>query len=152
MEKKRILHCIPNMAGGGAERQLVYLSEELVRRGWDVHVALIKEGSNFESLAATGTAIHKISTRGNHDLGLLWRLMKLIRAIRPRLVQTWLTQMDVCGGISSRLTRTPFILSERSCAPAYPRVSSTGCACLPVDMPRRSYPTRLAAAGIGRCK
>jgi glycosyltransferase involved in cell wall biosynthesis len=108
------------MAGGGAERQLVYLSEELVRRGWDVHVALIKEGSNFESLAATGTAIHKISTRGNHDLGLLWRLMQLIRAIRPRLVQTWLTQMDVCGGISSRLTRTPFILSERSCAPAYP--------------------------------
>ena len=42
------------MAGGGAERQLVYLSRELVRRGWDVHVALIKEGSNFESLAATG--------------------------------------------------------------------------------------------------
>jgi len=46
MEKARILYCIPNMGGGGAERQLVYLSGELVRRGWEVHVALLKEGPN----------------------------------------------------------------------------------------------------------
>ncbi len=108
------------MAGGGAERQLVYLSGELVKRGWDVHVALVKGGPGFESLAATGSAIHKIFTRGNHDLGLLWRLRQLIRTIRPALVQTWLTQMDVCGGIAASFTRTPFILSERSCASAYP--------------------------------
>jgi glycosyltransferase involved in cell wall biosynthesis len=108
------------MTGGGAERQLVYLSGELVRRGWDVHVALLKEGPNFEGLVATGSTIHKIPSWGNHDIVILLRLMKLIRNIRPHLVQTWLTQMDVFGGIASRLTNTPFILSERSCENKYP--------------------------------
>jgi glycosyltransferase involved in cell wall biosynthesis len=108
------------MAGGGAERQLVYLSKELVRRGWDVHVALIKEGLNYGSLAATGCSIHKIPNWGNHDITILWHLMKLIRTIRLPLMQTWLTQMDVFGGIAAMLTRTPFILSERCCASAYP--------------------------------
>ena len=108
------------MAGGGAERQLVYLAGELVRRCWDVHVALLKEGRNFEGLVATGAAIHKIAAWGNHDIAILWRLVQLIRHIRPHLVQTWLTQMDVFGGISAKLTGTPFILSERSCASAYP--------------------------------
>jgi glycosyltransferase involved in cell wall biosynthesis len=108
------------MAGGGAERQLIYLSGELVRRGWDVHVAVLKEGPNFERLIATGTSIHKIPSRGNHDITILWHLMKLIRTVRPDLVQTWITQMDILGGIASRLTGTPFILSERSCSAAYP--------------------------------
>lgn len=108
------------MAGGGAERQLGYLSGELVRRGWDVHVALLKGGPNFERLVSTGTTIHKIAAWGNHDLSILWRLMRLVRIIKPHLVQTWITQMDVFGGIASRVTGTPFVLSERSSASAYP--------------------------------
>ena len=109
------------MAGGGAERQLVYLTGELMRRGWDVHVVLLKEGPNYGGLVSTGSTIHKIPASGNHDITILWRLLKLIRNIRPHLVQTWMTQMDVFGGIASRLTDTSFILSERSSASAYPR-------------------------------
>jgi glycosyltransferase involved in cell wall biosynthesis len=117
----RILHCIPNMAGGGAERQLVYLSGELVKRGWDVHIALLKEGPNFERLVSTGCKIHKIPAFGNHDLTIMWSIMKLIRTIRPHLVQTWLTQMDVFGGAAARLTGVPYILSERSSTLQYPQ-------------------------------
>lgn len=120
MVKIRILYCIPNMGGGGAERQLVYLSGELVRRGWDVHVALLKEGPNFEGLKATDCIIHRIPAWGNHDITILWHLMRLIRNIRPQIIQTWMRQMDVFGGIASRLTHTPFILSERSDSSAYP--------------------------------
>jgi glycosyltransferase involved in cell wall biosynthesis len=116
----RILHCIPNMAGGGAERQLVYVSGELRKRNWDVHVALLKEGPNLEGLSATGCVIHKPRSFGNHDITILWRLVRLIKRIQPDVVQTWMLQMDVLGGIASLLTDTPFVLSERSCAPAYP--------------------------------
>jgi glycosyltransferase involved in cell wall biosynthesis len=107
------------MAGGGAERQLVYLSGELVRRGWEVHVALLKEGPNMEGLIATGCTIHKIPARGNYDLTILWHIFKLIRTIRPNFVQTWLTQMDVLAGGAARLAGTPFVLSERSCEHNY---------------------------------
>jgi glycosyltransferase involved in cell wall biosynthesis len=120
VQKKRILHLIPNMAGGGAERQLVYLSGELVSRGWDIHVALLKEGPNFDGLLATGATVHKIAARGNHDIAILWRIRQLIHHIRPHIVQTWMTQMDVFGGMAARLTGTPFILSERCSALAYP--------------------------------
>lgn len=109
------------MAGGGAERQLVYLCGELVQRGWDVHVALLKEGRNFEGLVATGCRIHKIPALGNHDISIMWRLTRLIKQIRPTIIQTWMRQMDILGGISSRITGTPFLLSERSSSSAYPR-------------------------------
>ena len=39
-----ILHIIPNLSGGGAERQLSYLAPELVRLGHDVHVVYSREG------------------------------------------------------------------------------------------------------------
>ena len=39
----RILHVIPNLSGGGAERQLSYLAPELVRMGHEVHIAYSKK-------------------------------------------------------------------------------------------------------------
>jgi glycosyltransferase involved in cell wall biosynthesis len=108
------------MAGGGAERQLVYLAGELTIRGWEVHVALLKEGPNYEGLISTASIIHKIPASGNYDIAIFWRLMRLIHAVRPDIVQTWLTQMDVLGGIASKLTGIPFLLTERSCEHNYP--------------------------------
>lgn len=107
------------MAGGGAERQLSYLAEELMSRGWEAHVALIKEGSNYDALVSTGCRIHKIPCLNNHDVTILIKLIGLIRKIRPQLVQTWMLQMDVLGGLASRLAGVPFILSERNCSSAY---------------------------------
>ena len=83
-------------------------------------MALVAEGPNFERLLASGSTIHRIGARGNHDVSILWAIVRLVRTIRPNLVQTWITQMDVFGGIASRVTGTPFVLSERSCVAAYP--------------------------------
>jgi glycosyltransferase involved in cell wall biosynthesis len=116
----RILHCIPSVAGGGAERQLVYLAGETVRAGHEVHVALLRDGTHFEALRATGAVIHRIPHRGNHDPFVLFRMIALIRRIRPDIVQTWLTQMDVFGGIAALLTGRPWILAERTSEMAYP--------------------------------
>lgn len=116
----RILHCIPNMLNGGAQRQLTYLAAEQVRRGWPVHVALLYEGPNFERLQASSAAIHRLSGWGNHDPRLLGQLIWLMRRVKPDLVQTWLNQMDVLGGLAAHLVGLPWVLSERSSAQAYP--------------------------------
>lgn len=39
--------------------------------------------------------------------------------MKPDLIQTWLTQMDVLGGLAAVLTRTPFILMEQCSAGNY---------------------------------
>ena len=123
------------MAGGGAERQLTYLSCELVRAGWDVHVAVIQGGPNDARLDATGAVVHRVRAFGNHDPLILARLIRTVRQVRPDVVQCWLLQMEVLGGLAAMMTGTPWILSERTVAPAYRPGAKTW---LRVQMGRRA--------------
>ena len=117
----RILHLIPSLVGGGAERQIAHLASGQRERGCEVHVGIFRGGINRERLERAGAVIHEIEAAGNYDPRLVFRVMKLIRAVRPDFVQTWLAQMDVVGGVAARLTRTPWIISERSSGAHYPR-------------------------------
>src|SRR5260221_11579319 len=100
-----ILHCIPTVEGGGTERQLVYLSEVMVRCGWNVHIALLRPGINFEPLIRTGAKIHKILHKSNYDPRISGFLISLIKGIYPRSVFTWLHNMDFFCGVASTLLR-----------------------------------------------
>jgi glycosyltransferase involved in cell wall biosynthesis len=106
--------------GGGAERQLTYLAKELVQLGWDVHVAYVHSGPNMKRLEETGATLHRLRALGNYDPQILARLLSTIRRVEPDIVQCWLLQMEVLGGLASMLTRTPWVFSERSCEEAYP--------------------------------
>jgi glycosyltransferase involved in cell wall biosynthesis len=108
------------MGGGGAERQLTYLAGELVRLGWDVHVALVTAGPNYERLRNSGAAIHQLTASSNYDPRLLTQLLRTIGRVQPDLIQVWVLQMEVLGAIAATVRRIPWILSERSSAPAYP--------------------------------
>lgn len=117
---RRILHCIPNMLNGGAQRQLVLLAREQVSSGLEIHVALLHPGPHAEPLERVGARLHWIGSGINHDPRLLWRLVRLIRRVQPDVVQSWLTQMDLLSAAATRLTGTPWVLSERCSALAYP--------------------------------
>jgi glycosyltransferase involved in cell wall biosynthesis len=108
------------MIGGGAERQLTYLARELVHMGSDVHVAVVKDGPNSERLSTSGATVHRIRAFGNHDPLILGRLLRTIRKIQPDVVQCWLLQMEVAGGIAASLSGTPWVFSERAAPEAYP--------------------------------
>jgi len=114
-----VLHAIPSLVGGGAERQLSLLAPELCRLGVDTHVTYLHPGVNLAPLLASQVRLHPIACNGNHDPRILLSLLRLIRDLRPVVVQTWLPQMDVLAGVAALLTRTPFVLSERSSAAAY---------------------------------
>jgi glycosyltransferase involved in cell wall biosynthesis len=117
---RRILHCIPGMSGGGAERQAAYLVRELVGLGWDVHVAAISGGPNLDRFQASGARLHILTARGNHDPRIFWQLLRTIRALRPDLVQVWLLQMEILGGLAASALRCPWVFSERASLMAYP--------------------------------
>ena len=114
MAAKTILHCIPSMGGGGAERQLTYLTAELTRMGWNVHVVLLHEGPNFDRLKSSGATIHKLIARNNYDPKIFGQLLQIIRTIKPDLIQVWIIQMEILGGIAAQIMRLPWIFSERS--------------------------------------
>jgi glycosyltransferase involved in cell wall biosynthesis len=115
----RILHLIPTLGSGGAERQLSLLAPGLVESGVDVHVAFCHSGQNLTRMINSSVSIHQIACNGNHDPFLLLKLIRLINRIKPDVIQTWLLQMDVLGGIAALLTSTPYILSERASSEHY---------------------------------
>ena len=116
----KILHCIPGMGGGGAERQLAYLVGPLSARGWDVHVALGTGGPNLRRLQAGGATVHWITVTRNHDPRRAWQLARIFRRVQPDIAQVWLLQMEILGGGVSEMLGTPWVMSERSSLLAYP--------------------------------
>jgi glycosyltransferase involved in cell wall biosynthesis len=115
-----VLHCIPSMDGGGAERQLAYLAGELIRQGCQVDVALTRGGVNLARLEASGARIHELGTVRTHDPRLLVRLTRMMAGVKPDVVQCWLTQMQIAGGAAALMLRLPWVFSERASAEAYP--------------------------------
>jgi glycosyltransferase involved in cell wall biosynthesis len=111
----RILHCIDTLGGGGAERQLAALVGGLVDLGHDVDVVYMLDGPNGVPLRRSGATLHPIGWRA--PLPLVAELCRIIRDRRCQVVQTWLQRMSVSGAVASRLTRRPWVYSERSTAP-----------------------------------
>src|SRR5262245_15846586 len=107
------------MAGGGAERQLTYLAKELQSLEWDVHVALVGRGPNWTRLQDSGATIHEISSSGAYDARKLQHLRRIIDEVTPDLIQVWLLQMEVLGGLAAMTKGTPWIFSERASAAMY---------------------------------
>ena len=108
------MHLIHSLGGGGAERQLSYLAPCLGQLGAEVHVAYVREGRNIERLKDSSCQLHRLHTYGNYDPRLYLSVASLVRDIRPALIQTWLPQMNVLGGVAAIRQNIPFVLSERN--------------------------------------
>jgi glycosyltransferase involved in cell wall biosynthesis len=115
----RVLHLIPSLSGGGAERQLQLLAGGLAGYGLDVHVAAHYEGPQPPDHLRPAVAVHLLRRPHRHPL-LPLELATLIRRIRPDLIHTWLAGMDLLGGALAGLTDRPWIMAERSSPLAYP--------------------------------
>jgi glycosyltransferase involved in cell wall biosynthesis len=109
----RVLHLIPSMNGGGAEKQLALLAAALPAQGWEVHVGLLNRGIHYARLQGSGATIHQIPHAGPYDPLIPLRIARLLRTVGPRIVQTWLPLMDVAGGVAATLRGVPWIVSER---------------------------------------
>lgn len=113
----RVLHCVPSMVGGGAERQLAYLAEGQVRCGVDVHVALARGGENVARLERSGATIHWLKDWHFYDPRMTMQLRTLMLRIKPDLVQSWLEPMDIPVGRTCKRFHLPWVLCERNRGP-----------------------------------
>ncbi len=95
------------------------LASEQARRGWDVHLAL-RRGGPYEALVDPRVTIHWLGDHGSAHPRLVVWVTKLIRALDPDVVQTWLPQMDLVAGSVARTLRVPWVMTERASRTAYP--------------------------------
>ncbi len=107
------------MAGGGAERQVAILAAAQVAAGDEIHVALVRGGPNLAILDEAGASLHWIPAWSYYDPGIVPRLRRILREVKPAIVQSWVLQMDVAAGIAALSSGIPWVLCERVSAGHY---------------------------------
>lgn len=110
----RVLHIEAGRHLYGGARQVLYLLDGLARAG--VSNLLVCPAGSAIAQAAQGhcEALHAIPIGGDLDLGLVWRLRRLIRSERADLVHVHSRRgADLLGGIAARLAGVPAVLSRR---------------------------------------
>ena len=115
----KVLHCIPTLMTGGAERQLSLIAPAQRASGIDARVAFVHPGSHFERLADGGVPLHHLHATSNHDPRIATHLWSTVSDVRPDIIHTWLPMMDLIAGSIALARRVPWVLSEQASAQAY---------------------------------
>ncbi|RZA35829.1 MAG: glycosyltransferase [Lysobacteraceae bacterium] len=101
--RRHVLHVITGLAVGGAEMALYRLIREF-RDSEYTHtvVALSPGGGMYARFIEAGIGLVVLDVRRSPVSDML-RLVRLIRTLRPDIVQTWLYHADFLGGLAARL-------------------------------------------------
>lgn len=67
-------------------------------------ISLTHMGVVGKQLKTLGVEVKTLNMRSSLDIpGVLWQLVRMIRATRPSIVQTWMYHADLLGGLAARL-------------------------------------------------
>lgn len=107
---RHVLHVISGLVVGGAEMALHRL---ILQSGGSDYahtvIALTPEGGMRERFVEAGIRLIVLDVRRSPVKDFL-RLCRLMREIRPDIVQTWLYHADLLGGLAARLTGIPNVI------------------------------------------
>lgn len=119
-----IVHLIGSLEIGGAEMMLwKLLSRMNKQRFCNIVICWRAEGPLADELRAIGIPVHDLGMQhdrpvplGNRRIarllkasGAVIRLVRLLRRIKPDIVQTWLYHADLLGLLAAKLARVPVI-------------------------------------------
>ncbi len=108
----RVVHCIYNLAGGGAERQQSLLCKAAPEAGLDLLTVYVDPSGAEHDL---DRPLVQHQRRSRWDLNSIGTIRRAIRSHRADLVHCWLPPViTIPGMLAARLERTPAIASFRS--------------------------------------
>ncbi|HWV63611.1 MAG TPA: glycosyltransferase [Oxalicibacterium sp.] len=109
----KILHVEAGKYYYGGARQVAYIIEGLAARGVQ-NVLTCPIGADIATAVGDAATVRELRMGGDADVGMAWRLAKLIRAERPDVVHLHSRRgADTWGGLAARWTGTPCVLSRR---------------------------------------
>jgi len=116
----RVLHVESGRHFYGGAYQVLYILEGLARRGVE-NVLACRRGAPIVEPARAHARVFEMPMRGDADIGLVVRLMRVIAATRPDLVHLHSRRgADLWGGVAARLAGVPCVLSRRVDNPEAP--------------------------------
>jgi glycosyltransferase involved in cell wall biosynthesis len=113
----RLLHLITTLEVGGAEMALVRLVTRLdPGRFSSAVVAMVDGGSLARQLEASGVETHTLHDARAARFSTVWRLGRIIRRVRPTVLQTWLYHADLLGLVAGRALGVPAVAWNIRCS------------------------------------
>lgn len=106
-----VMHILPSLASGGAERFVYDVCSRLPERGFEAHVVSILRGGPLEPLFHDRVPFTVLDRRGLFGLSAVRSLVRLMREMRPDVVHTHLFGADVWGRIAAKIAGVPVIIS-----------------------------------------
>jgi glycosyltransferase involved in cell wall biosynthesis len=111
----RVLFTISELTLGGAQKQVIELGRELVRRGHEATIyTLNREVPRARELEGSGVELIVDQKRWKLDPAVIRRLRRYVREWRPDIVHGFLFDGDIYARIAAFGTGTPVLNSERS--------------------------------------
>jgi glycosyltransferase involved in cell wall biosynthesis len=112
----RLLQIIPTLVRGGAEKQMTLLAAGLPRDEFDVHVAVLTQDGPFhEDLRRNEIPVSLIGKTWKVDPGAYLRLRRLVRALQPEVVQTWIFAANCYGRQAAIANNVAHIVASERC-------------------------------------
>lgn len=103
---KHVLHVIVDLEVGGAELMLKRLIESHQSSSDFRHtvVSLTGVGKIGQQLQLRGVDVQSLGMRSAVGIPrVLWQLIRLVREVRPHIVQTWMYHANLLGGVAAHI-------------------------------------------------
>ena len=119
VERIRVLEVIATLDVGGAEGQLVELATRLDKDKYEVAVCCITRGGPAEEkLREQGVRVIKVGKRFKFDLGVIGKLVKVMREERWSEGENWVVQIVcICFFFNDTATTEIYTLSLHDALP-----------------------------------
>lgn len=102
-KKNIVLHIITGLNNGGAEGVLYRLCK-YDNQATHIVVSMMDEGKYGSLLKKSGIYVYCLNMpAGKLTLSGVWKLFRLIRRLKPDVVQTWMYHADLIGGMVVKL-------------------------------------------------
>lgn len=114
----QVVHIISDLDAGGAEVMLAKLVDGMDRtRFTNIVVSLTDRGQLGGQIESSGVVVHALGMkRGRLDLLALPRLVRLLRSIKPTIVQSWLYHADLLSTVAMSFLRSPILVWNVRCS------------------------------------
>jgi glycosyltransferase involved in cell wall biosynthesis len=113
----KILHIINNLSVGGAESMLYKLLANINKAKFSCSVIAIMDGGLLtDRIRKMGVPVYCLEMRpGKPSVTGVWRLMRIVRAVNPDLIQGWLSHGNLAAAVAKFFapTKTPIMWNVR---------------------------------------
>ncbi len=111
LKKVKVLHIIPTLNRGGAERLLLDITRFYNREQFSLSVLVFKaQGDLYNEVVATGVNVTILTKKSKLDFYNFFQIYQVIKKTKPDIVHTHLGG-DIYGRLAARMVKVPVIIS-----------------------------------------